>query len=124
MDRCDGCGNRIDTSVEEYTRLPAHLFCQRCMDDASNVLCEAGIEAEGLDDTEEQVRSPSSGEPVHSSSIRSEALEEALKPFAEIALYRDVRPDGPDMIDGPDLAITPTDVRRARDALTKLRGQK
>jgi recombinational DNA repair protein (RecF pathway) len=34
MDRCDICGTRIDTAVEEYTRLTSELICQHCMDDA------------------------------------------------------------------------------------------
>lgn len=50
MDRCDGCGNRIDTSVEEYTRLPNELICQHCMDRASSHLCEVGLEAESSAD--------------------------------------------------------------------------
>lgn len=45
----------------------------------------------------------------------------ALKPFAEIALLKDddKRPGQPDMIEGPDLAITPAHVRAARSAITK-----
>lgn len=48
-----------------------------------------------------------------------ELLRAALKPFAEIALLQDDdhRAGLPDMIDMPDFAITPADVRRARDAL-------
>jgi hypothetical protein len=42
---------------------------------------------------------------------------EALRPFAAISLVRDHDPDGSDMIDAPDLSITPNDVRRARDVL-------
>lgn len=46
------------------------------------------------------------------------AMREALKPFANISLIRDADPGAlNDMIDGPDLAITPKDVRRARAAL-------
>lgn len=37
MDRCDGCGARIDTAVEEYTRLASELICQHCMDEAWDV---------------------------------------------------------------------------------------
>lgn len=46
-----------------------------------------------------------------------EKMREALKPFAEIALARDSMPAAPDMIDGPDIAITAAHVRRARAAL-------
>lgn len=42
------------------------------------------------------------------------ALRTALKPFADIALIRDTDPNGIDGIDGPDLAITPAQVRAAR----------
>lgn len=45
-------------------------------------------------------------------------MEEALRPFAEISLHRDESPQGPDMIEGPDLYITPTQVRAARSALS------
>ena len=48
---------------------------------------------------------------------RIAALEKALEPFAAIALYRDFRPDGIDMIDAPDLAITPDQIRKARSLL-------
>ena len=44
-------------------------------------------------------------------------LRRALKPFAEIALARDWTEAGPDMIEGPDLRITPRQVRAARSAL-------
>jgi hypothetical protein len=44
-------------------------------------------------------------------------MVEALRPFAAISLVRDHDPDGSDMIDAPDLSITPNDVRRARDVL-------
>lgn len=44
-------------------------------------------------------------------------LRDALKPFAAISLVRDREPDGPDMIDAPDLAISAEMVRRAREAL-------
>ena len=46
---------------------------------------------------------------------------EALEPFARISLIRDSDPGAlNDMIDAPDLAITPKDVRRARAALRAL----
>jgi hypothetical protein len=45
-------------------------------------------------------------------------LRAALEPFAAISLHRDAFPDGPDMIEGPDLAITPDQVRAARKALS------
>lgn len=51
---------------------------------------------------------------------RLSRAERALKPFAEIALTRDRTAKGDDMIDGPDLAITPTHVRAARKALSHL----
>ena len=41
----------------------------------------------------------------------------ALVPLASVALVRDWNENGPDMIDGPDLAITPKHVRAARSAL-------
>jgi hypothetical protein len=44
-------------------------------------------------------------------------MVEALRPFAAISLVRDHDPDGSDMIDAPDLSITPNDVRRARAVL-------
>ena len=49
------------------------------------------------------------------------ALREALAPFAAIALVRDHDLTGEDMIDGPDLAITPGHVRAARRALVATR---
>lgn len=46
------------------------------------------------------------------------AARETLKPFAAIHLIRDTEPErAEDMIDGPDLSITPRDVRQARRAL-------
>lgn len=45
-------------------------------------------------------------------------LERALAPFARISLTHDTDPSGPDMIEGPDLAITPNEVRKARAALS------
>ena len=52
-------------------------------------------------------------------------LFEALRPFAAISLLRDnnYRPRLPDAIDAPDLTITPDDIRRARAALAKARGE-
>lgn len=49
----------------------------------------------------------------------NDRLRAALKPFADIALLQDGdhRQGLPDMIDGPDLAITSSQVRAARDAL-------
>ena len=44
-------------------------------------------------------------------------LRRALKPFAEIGLVRDRDKAGNDMIDAPDLKITPKHVRTARRAL-------
>ena len=41
----------------------------------------------------------------------------ALVPLASVALRRDWDESGPDMIDGPDLALTPKHVRAARRAL-------
>jgi hypothetical protein len=47
-------------------------------------------------------------------------LREALRPFAMIALERDTYgEDGRDMIDGPDLCITPSNVRAARKVLAR-----
>lgn len=43
-----------------------------------------------------------------------------LEPFATISLARDTDPTGPDMIEGPDLAITPADVRAARQLMDAL----
>lgn len=37
---CDSCGSRIDPAVEEGERLTDQLLCQRCMNDACDVLCE------------------------------------------------------------------------------------
>lgn len=42
------------------------------------------------------------------------ALRKAIAPFADIALARDADEAAPDMIEGPDLAITPEQVRAAR----------
>lgn len=41
-------------------------------------------------------------------------LRKAIKPFADIHLARDADARADDMIEGPDLAITPTQVRAAR----------
>jgi hypothetical protein len=49
-------------------------------------------------------------------------MRHALQPFARISLRRDTDPTGPDMIEAPDLAITPNDVRRARRALAQREG--
>ena len=51
-------------------------------------------------------------------SSRMKKLEEALRPFAQISLVQDYAPRGPDMIDAPDLSITPRNVREARAALS------
>jgi hypothetical protein len=48
---------------------------------------------------------------------RALAAERALRPFAQIALVRDSDRNGIDAIGGPDLAITPRQVREARAAL-------
>jgi hypothetical protein len=48
----------------------------------------------------------------------SEALG-ALEPFAAISLARDELSDNVDCVDGPDLAITAKDVRRARAIIEK-----
>lgn len=48
----------------------------------------------------------------------------ALVPLASVALVRDWDESGPDMIDGPDLAITPEHVRAARRALALAGGDK
>jgi len=45
-------------------------------------------------------------------------MREALRPFADIALEQDHDPEAADMISGPDLAITPAQVRTARAALS------
>lgn len=45
------------------------------------------------------------------------ALRLALEPFANIALEQDSNKRAQDMISGPDLSITPADVRKARAAL-------
>lgn len=47
------------------------------------------------------------------------AVLEALKPFAEIRLIQDQDPSGIDGIDAPDLAITPRQVRIAREMLKR-----
>jgi hypothetical protein len=53
---------------------------------------------------------------------QAENLAKTLEPFAKIALVRDAAPGAyNDMIDAPDLAITPKDVRRARSALAAAR---
>lgn len=49
----------------------------------------------------------------------NEDLREALRPFAQIALVRDNEPEAEDMIDAPDLCITPTMIRRAREAIKR-----
>jgi hypothetical protein len=54
---------------------------------------------------------------------RVKKLSEALKPFAGIRLTSDDGSwdgSGPEMISGPDLSITPSDVHRARAALEKV----
>lgn len=43
-------------------------------------------------------------------------LRKAIKPFAAISLVRDTRIGGPDMIEGPDLAVTSAQIRAAREA--------
>jgi hypothetical protein len=49
-------------------------------------------------------------------------LIKALEPFARISLIRDSDPGAlNDMIDGPDLAITPKQIRAARAAIGKAR---
>ena len=48
---------------------------------------------------------------------RVKRLSDALTPFANIALARDQDDAAPDMIDGPDFAITPEQIRLARKAL-------
>lgn len=61
---------------------------------------------------------PKAGPAATPPSGSAVAMREALKPFANISLIRDADPGAlNDMIDGPDLAITPKDVRRARAAL-------
>lgn len=52
-----------------------------------------------------------------SARLRITGLEQTLLPFAEIALERDADPAAPDMISGPDLAITPAQIRAARRIL-------
>jgi hypothetical protein len=42
------------------------------------------------------------------------ALRKAIAPFADIGLARDADENAPDRIEGPDLAITPDQVRAAR----------
>jgi hypothetical protein len=42
------------------------------------------------------------------------ALRRAIAPFADISLARDTDETAPDRIEGPDLAITPDQVRAAR----------
>lgn len=44
-------------------------------------------------------------------------LRRVLEPFANIALERDANKKAEDMISGPDLSITPDQVRAARRAL-------
>lgn len=57
----------------------------------------------------------------HQLAAKIKALREALAPFASISLLRDAYPDDErDCIEGPDLAITPNDVRRARTAIVGL----
>lgn len=48
---------------------------------------------------------------------RVKRLSAALEPFAAIALAQDADAAAGDMIDAPDLAITPNQVRAARKAL-------
>jgi len=45
-------------------------------------------------------------------------LRATLEPFGSISLVRDAHAAGPDMIDAPDLSVTPADVRRARIAIS------
>lgn len=49
-----------------------------------------------------------------SRNLQITGLEHALRPFAHIALERDRDGSTDDMISGPDLAITPAEVRSAR----------
>jgi ribosomal protein S27AE len=57
--------------------------------------------------------------PTELQSLRDEnaRLRAALQPFAGIALAQDGDKRAKDMIDAPDLSITPDDVRRARKEL-------
>ena len=41
-------------------------------------------------------------------------MRKAIAPFADISLARDTDESAPDMIEGPDLSITPDQVRAAR----------
>lgn len=50
-------------------------------------------------------------------------VRNALRPFAKIGLAQDDDESRPDMIDGPDLAITPAHVRAARKALENRGGE-
>lgn len=54
---------------------------------------------------------------IHARLLDIKGLRRALKPFANIGLLRDWDAKGEDMIDAPDLAITPRQVRAARKAL-------
>ena len=47
-------------------------------------------------------------------------LRKAIKPFADIALAQDADTAAPDMIEAVDLAISPSDVRAAREAFNNL----
>jgi len=47
-------------------------------------------------------------------------LRKAIKPFADIALAQDADTASPDMIEAVDLAISPSDVRAAREAFNNL----
>jgi hypothetical protein len=54
---------------------------------------------------------------IASRNLRITGLEHTLRPFAHIALARDDDASAADMISGPDLAITPAEVRAARKLL-------
>ncbi len=53
-------------------------------------------------------------------SDENERLRAALTPFADLALWRDTYPDGPDILSSSEMMsqyITPAMVRAARDAI-------
>ncbi len=56
-------------------------------------------------------------------TARCEVMAKALRPFADIALCQDFDSAAADMIDMPDFAIVPNDVRTARMALPQSAGE-
>lgn len=66
----------------------------------------------------QQLRASGALDPLQADAAQAlTVFWKALKPFADIALERDHDERAPDMISGPDLAITPAQVRAARKVL-------